>query len=244
MNKKPSVSVLVPAYNEASLIRETVNELVSYLKTLDLDSFEVIICVNGSTDSTEEVSKQLSEEFREVKYFSIKNRGFGLALTEGIKRASKEVITFVPGDGEINPEFIGNSLALMNEYDFVSGSRYIDNKSVGSSRLRRLLSFAFAVFFRTLFGFNLTEVGTVKMFKTRWARGVVDKLTEKNYAWQIQTTYHALSSGLKVTEIPVKTRVKRDSSQSKVKIISDGLSLFLTCLKYGIMLNFHKTFKR
>ena len=236
---KTSISVLVPAYNEELLIRETITELVQYLRTLSLDSFEVIICVNGSSDSTEQISKQLSEELEKVKYFSTKERGFGFALNEGIKKANKEMITFIPGDGEIVLDFKGESIKLMENYDFISGSRYIDEKSSGSNKLRKFLGWVFASSFRILFDSGLTEVGTVKVFKTKWAKTVLEKLTEKNYAWQIQAIYNALHDGLRVTETPVKARIKRDPSHSKVRIFSDGISMLVVCLKYGLKFRLH-----
>lgn len=240
MKHAKSISVLIPAFNESDLLSKTVNSIFSYLEKLHLSSFEVIICVNGCTDDTEVAAKRLTEKYSCVSFVSITERGFGLALNEGIRHASKEIVAFLPGDGEINPSFIGRALALMDDYDFILGSRYLGGgrKSFSSSLFRGFLSLMFSLAFRLCFNHGLSEVGTVKMFKRDWAVERLSRLSEPNFAWQLQILYEALHDNLRIAEVPAEVRIKRSSGQSKVRVFSDSLSLLLICLRCGFRLWF------
>ena len=60
----PTISVLIPAYNEEKVIQSTVVELNDHLSSLKtreiLDSYEIIVCINGTVDRTGEIVERLS----------------------------------------------------------------------------------------------------------------------------------------------------------------------------------------
>ncbi len=233
-----SISVLIPAYNEKKLLKKSTLNLLDYLRSLKID-FEIIICVNASKDKTEEIAKTLSRKYKEIKYIIIKRKGFGLALIEGIKAAKKEVITYMPADGEVKNGYIGHALHYFPDYDIVLGSRYLSEKYFKQGVHRIFLSITLAFIVRIILSNKISEMGTVKMFRSSWAKQIIKECTTENFEWQIEMTYFALRDKLKIKEIPVETRGTRIQSESKVNLIKDPYSLLCACLKYGSKLKWN-----
>ncbi len=231
-----SLTVLIPAYNEEKLLEQTVLDLKLYLDALKaknaLNSYEIIICINASTDKTEEIARQLSS--LEIRYFTIPEKGMGIALTEGLKRAKSQIITFISADGEVLPDFIETALPLMQEYQLLNCSRYLIKQPHGSGRIRSALSWIFREYFRLMFRYKFSEVGSGKVFSRDAAEILLPHLKRYDGSWQMDVLYHALKYKLKVSEIPLNVQINRPSSESKAHLLEDSWHFFSTCLKYGV----------
>ena len=232
-----SITLLVPAHNEEEVIEDSVLGMKQYLDNLEsISSYEIIICINNYTDRTEEISMKLSNKYNSITYFAIQEEGAGISLREGIRRASKDVIVWLPADGELMNGFIGESIKALEDCDVVSGSRYlVKNKVRSSSYTRRFLSISFSYMTRIMFGSGITEFGTVKSFKREWAQSINHKCHCDDFSFMIEILYHALRDGLQIKEIPVYMKIRRSSDKSKVRIFSSIFSLGFTTLKYGVL---------
>ena len=61
------ISIVAPAYNEAEGIEATVNRWINYLQLFDgLDSFEIVICNDGSRDQTGEILRRLERQYPQL----------------------------------------------------------------------------------------------------------------------------------------------------------------------------------
>ena len=236
-----SLSVLIPAYNEEMLVQKTALCMLDYLKSLKID-FEIILCINDSTDKTEDIAKALSKRYKQIKYLSINKKGFGLALQQGIRTAKKDLITYMPADNEIAHDFIGKALEEIKNFDIVSGSRYIKGASQSTTLLfRKFLSRAYAAIIRLFFSSKITEFGTVKMFRSDWAKKMVNECTSVHWDFQVEMLYFALRDKKRIKEIPLQVKYQF-SRESSVNPLNDIVSLFKSAIKYGIKLRTHQLF--
>lgn len=238
---KTSLTVLIPAYNEEKLIAETTLNLLKHLKSLPLTSFEIIICNNGSTDNTIFVAKKLSKN-EEISCVSTPKRGFGIGLKEGITAASKEWITYVQADGEYDEDFISKALTLTDKFDFLVASKHFKKKHVGVNFFRNLLSEIFSLLVKVTM--KSTDLGSSMMFRSSWAKQLINKFKKDNFSFQIELFYHALSTKQNIKEIPITPFVRKERVSYRVNIIKDGLSLMYNCIKYGIGWRLNRIFNR
>lgn len=110
MTTQPTLSVVVPLFNEQASIKLFHKSLTSILKTLPV-SYEVIYCNDGSTDSTLELVRTIAGKDASVRFLSL-SRNFGkeLAVTAGIHAAKGDAILTLDADGQHPvtriPEFI------------------------------------------------------------------------------------------------------------------------------------------
>src|SRR6185503_1156843 len=95
---KPSISFIIPAYNEEGHLRTAVVESCRVL-SLEVDDFEIIIVNDGSQDQTPEIAEQLAkEDARICVLHNERNMGFGFTCQKGIDASRKDFIGWVSAD--------------------------------------------------------------------------------------------------------------------------------------------------
>lgn len=122
METEKLVSVIIPTYNRAQLISETIDSVLNQT----YKRVEIIIIDDGSTDKTEEVVKKKNDE--RIKYFKFGHSGLpAVARNQGLKLAKGEYVSFLDSDDLWYPQKLKRCLKeLESGVDLVShGMRYI-----------------------------------------------------------------------------------------------------------------------
>ncbi len=115
---KDLVSVIIPAFNAASFLEQTLQSVLSQ----DYPFLEVIVFNDGSTDNTEEIVKSLKDE--RIRYFFQTNRGVSKTRNLGLDQSRGKYIIFFDSDDFMPPQFISKRLNLLQEFrlfDFACG---------------------------------------------------------------------------------------------------------------------------
>ncbi|HNL04843.1 MAG TPA: glycosyltransferase family 2 protein, partial [Bacteroidia bacterium] len=103
--KKPFFSVIMPVYNRAELVKDSIASVLSQR----FDDFELICIDDGSTDNTLDVLKEIANKDRRIKLISHQNKGRCAARNNGINAASGEWIAFLDSDDY----YLENHLSVM-----------------------------------------------------------------------------------------------------------------------------------
>lgn len=113
------VSIVLPAYNEAAILRDHVLVLLDYLGTLrDAYRFEVIIVNDGSPDQTGAIADQLSSEFDGIRVIHHpRNFGLGQALKTGFAQCRGRYVVVLDIDLSYAPEHVGLLLERIAKTD-------------------------------------------------------------------------------------------------------------------------------
>lgn len=124
MEKIRKVSVIVPAYNEATSIKVLLDELEDLVKNLEYN-YEIIFVDDGSSDNTFNILKEAAIKNQNIKVLRLRrNYGQSAALLAAIDYASGDVIVPLDADLQNDPNDIPKLLNLISEgYDLVSGWR-------------------------------------------------------------------------------------------------------------------------
>ena len=153
MPKNTSVSVIVPALNEAGNIKKTVQTIMEALEKQGFSDFELIVIDDGSSDGTEKIVDGLTAENNHIKILHNPTpRGLGYNFRIGISLSSKDYVGWFPGDNETLPETIINIFQQIGKADIIIP--YTVNPWVRSV-YRRMFSFAYTMLFNVIFGLNL-----------------------------------------------------------------------------------------
>lgn len=141
------VSVVVPCFNEADRIAETVGAVKEYLRARlgSTSGFEIITVDDGSTDGTGRVLAELSQRESDLRLVSFpQNRGRGAALRAGIRESTGEYVIALDADLSYGVEHIGDMLDAFEKdraTDCVVVSAYMKGGRVqGVPRSRLFLS--------------------------------------------------------------------------------------------------------
>ena len=124
------VSIIIPVYNEEN----TIGVVVEQIRAL-YPEFEVIVVDDGSNDKTDEVARSAGASVNRHPY----NMGNGSAVKTGIRAATGDVLVFMDGDGQHDPNEIPQLIRpiVQDKTDVVIGSRFIDSNSVPEMPLYR-----------------------------------------------------------------------------------------------------------
>ena len=109
----PRVSVIIPAYNIAPFIKETLDSVMSQT----YKNFEVVVVNDGSTD-TEELESALVPYLDKIVYAKQTNLGASQARNAAICLARGELLAFLDGDDIWLPEFLESSLNYLDQNNF------------------------------------------------------------------------------------------------------------------------------
>lgn len=114
-----SISVIIPAYNEAGNIEVIANRVSEQLE--HFGSYEIIIVDDGSTDSTLDEIKEVSKNDQSVKYISFsRNFGHQKAVKAGLDYAKGDCVISMDADLQHPPELIKELIKKWREgYDIV-----------------------------------------------------------------------------------------------------------------------------
>ena len=111
------LSVIVPVYNVEKYLKECLDSLVNQ----SLDSMEIIIVNDGSTDTSLDICNKYSEKYEFITLISQKNKGLGAARNEGIRHAKGRYIGFVDSDDYVEKNMFKEMVtsAIKDDLDLV-----------------------------------------------------------------------------------------------------------------------------
>ena len=134
-----STTIIIPCFNEANAIEQTVRQIIETLSFERDRTWEVIVVDDGSTDESKERLRTLSQEQQQAPLRVVmhsRNLGYGAALKSGIQRSRSELICITDADGTYPNDRIPELLRLAEERDMVVGARI--GQDVKYSKIRSI----------------------------------------------------------------------------------------------------------
>ena len=192
-----TVSLVLPALNEADNIASTVDDCVQTLRRVAQD-YEVIVVDNDSTDNTADIVRQIQSENTRIRLIHQPIRGYGSAIWTGLKTAKMEIVGWRDSDSQYRTADIVPMLKALDSYDVVVGHRV--QRKDPSHRL--FFALLWNLLNRTLFGFVVHDMDCgSKIFR----REVVDTLDVKaaGAVFNIEILVQAKRAGFRVGEVSI-----------------------------------------
>ena len=215
------VSVVIPAFNEAHTIGETIDELRGALEGLSLD-YEIIVVDDGSSDGTGETAA--GRACTVIRHRA--NRGYGASLRTGIQAAGKKVILFYDADGQFDPADMGRLLKGLASADMAAGVR---GKDSHRPLRRRPGKWVLGVVADYLSRTTIPDLNCGYRAVRREAIVPYLHLLPDGFSASTTTTILFLKKGMGVEWVPVTVRKTR--TKSSVRIFRDGFDTILLILR-------------
>lgn len=217
----PEISIIVPAFNE----EETIADCLRALAAVFPSGAEVLV-VDGGKDRAAEVVAATAREISFVRYIRNENdRGKGHAIRTGIAHASGRFQAQFDADLQFSPSDLPRLLQPLydDEADVVLGSRFRSEsgRDAEAALSRTLGNQLVSGYMSLLFGQRLTDVLAGIKVWTRSAAEAFD-LQMDGFSYELEIPAKAIRRGLRVREVPVKTRARR-AGESKVNVLVEGL---------------------
>jgi dolichol-phosphate mannosyltransferase len=209
---RPSVSLVLPAWNESDVIASAIDEAEAALREI-ADCYEIIVVDDGSTDDTSALVQQAARRNPSVKLLQHSpNQGYGAALRSGFAAASMDLVAFTDADCQFDLSELDRFLLLSKRYDIVCGYR-IDRKD---TPLRCLYSKGYNLLVRILLGTGVRDVDcALKMFRRDVAKDL--RISGNGFLVNSELLVQAHRQGRSVVEVGVSHR-PRTAGSSTVSI--------------------------
>lgn len=221
MNEELLVSIIIPAFNEQAAIAET----VTAIKNLCLESYEILVINDGSTDNTGRNAAQAGAKVINHAY----NIGNGAAVKTGIRSAKGRVLVFMDGDGQHNPKDIPVLLKNIANYHMVVGARQRGSQTFFH---RNLANYCYNKFASFISGFRIEDLTSgFRAMRRKDALRFCDMLPN-TFSYPTTSTLAFIRSGRSLKYIPIQTSFR--IGKSKIKLVHDGFEFFLIILKIAM----------
>jgi len=237
---KPSVSVIVPAYNEGEILRENLTQLCDYMKSIEKTyGWELIVVNDGSTDGTGEIAEAFARTRDNVRVLHhVANFRLGQALRSAFKETKGDYVIAMDSDMSYSPDHIEKMLQTMIETgsQIVIASPYMSGGKISNVPwFRKVLSIWANRFLSiTARGKINTITGMVRAFDRRFLRAL--DLKAKDVDINHEIIFKAQLLGARIVEIPAHLDWGFQKSTSKNRRSSTRLLRhFFSCLGSGFM---------
>jgi glycosyltransferase involved in cell wall biosynthesis len=212
-----NLDVIIPAYNEARTISETIRGIRKILG----DGCRIIVVDDASEDATAAEVKELGEEIIQHPY----RLGNGASIKSGVRKATADFVLIIDGDGQHLPEDIPNLLAHIGTFDMVIGARQF-------SRLtwRNLANKMYNLFASYVTRFKIEDLTSgFRVVKRRTALQYL-YLFPNGFSYPTTITLAFLKTGRTIKYVPIATN-PRVKGKSKIRVCRDGVKFLLIIIK-------------
>ncbi len=220
---KPTVSFIIPAFNEEEHLGITVSDTRRVLET-ETDDFEIIIVDDGSVDQTGVIADELAKTNSTIKVLhNGQNKGFSVACRWGIENAGKEYVGWVSADTSWDDEALKEAMHRLGQADIITTYYVKDERPF----LRRIISKLFTLVLNTFFLLTFKYYNGGCFHRTALLKQL--RVRSRGLTFWAEVLIRLLKSGFSVIEIGVanKDRKTGRSKAFKIKNVLSTLEMIL-----------------
>ncbi len=237
MNQSPSpeISVVVPCYKEAGVIRANLLTIAHFLQ-LNFARFEIIVVTDGSPDTTPALVRTLQQERKNLPLTLIslpRNLGKGAAVRVGVLKSQYDPVLFIDADLTIGIDELEKFLPALARSDIIIASRLLSGSKFEepSPWHRVLMARCFhllQIFILGNFEFPDTQCG-FKLFRRQVALDLFQRSRINRFAFDAEILFLARKHNYTITTLPV--HIKRDLRNTNVRLLQDSANMMIDLFK-------------
>ena len=226
------LSIVIPAYNEADSIPETVEQLDKVFQQFKIEH-EILIINDNSKDNTVEVLDQLRSKYPALKYeTNVGPNGFGYAVRYGLDRFTGDCVAIMMADLSDSPYDLIKYYTTMLEGDFdcVFGSRFDKGgKLIDYPLAKKVINRMANLIIRLVMRISYNDTtNAFKLYKRHTIEGLRPFLSP-HFNLTIELPLKAIIRGYTYTVIP-NSWINRKYGESKLKIREMGSRYFFVLM--------------
>ncbi len=235
MNKKPSLSIVIPCYNEEQRIEKAISGALAAVECSGRVT-EIIVVDDGSEDDTFRLGSELCASDDRLLIVQRSHQGKGGAIKAGVELSRGDIIFTADADWSMPPEQIVRFIEELDKREdvqIVISSREVDGAVRHDEPMsRHIIGRAFNMFVRAvaLTGVHDSQCG-FKAYRAQAAHQVFSNLKTKGWAFDVEVLARARRLGLPLSEIPIDWRYDADS---RLNTIKDSLTMTYAVIKIRI----------
>ena len=217
----PTLDVVIPCLNEERALPVSVRRLHEFMSNHLADyDWAIVVADNGSTDGTLAAADTLSQEFPQVRYIRLEQRGRGRALRRAWTDSAADIVAYMDVDLSTDLAHLPPLVSAISEggYDVAIGSRLLpDSQVVGRTLKREITSRGYSLLFRAMFftSFRDAQCG-FKAASRRAADDLAPLVEDNGWFFDSELLILAQKCGYPILELPVHWE---DDPDTRVRIL-------------------------
>jgi glycosyltransferase involved in cell wall biosynthesis len=205
---KRELAIVVPAYNEAGAIRQTIAALQRACAEARVDA-EIIVVDDGSKDGTAEAAEAAGARVHR----NYENRGYGFSLKTGIAETESKYVAIIDADGTYPADKIPEMLKIAENADMVVGDRGAAMRNV--QWIRRPPKWVLNTFANMLAGRKIPDLNSgLRVFKRSSLERFIALLPD-GFSFTTTITLSMICSNLRVVYVPISYSKRVGQSSMK-----------------------------
>jgi glycosyltransferase involved in cell wall biosynthesis len=221
---RPRVDVVIPCYNEVTVLRASVERTIALFKEHPRFDWRLVIADNGSTDGTGALAEQLASEYPEVHPLLLTIKGRGLALKAAWTSSEADIVSYMDVDLSTDLRHLPKLIAMIadGECDVAIGSRLARGSRTRRSLKREITSRGYVFLIRATFPrLRLTDAQCgFKALSRKAVDAVVPEIENRMWFFDTELLILAHKKGLTIRELPVRWI---EDTDTKVRIFDTAM---------------------
>ena len=224
-----NVNIVFPVLDEERRLEKGIRATEDFLaRRKDMEAV-ITIVDNGSTDRTLDIIKELAEEYSNIEYISLKQKGFGLAFREAVKRNKCDIIGYVDVDLSTDIHYLDAVMRGFRKHadiSIIKGNRLSGKSQVnGRKPLRNVTSVGLDILIKLLFGVRVSDtMEGFQFFRKECALKLVEMSGDDNgWFYCAELLIRGEKAGCRIAELPVVWNDDYDTKVDVVKLIKNYL---------------------
>lgn len=210
----PSLTVVVPVYNEAEFIPLALPRLIEAVEAVGA-TFEIHLVENGSFDATAEVAREVAGE-SSVNVESLPAADYGAAMRHGFLAARGDWVVNFDID-YFSGEFLARLLTQPPDIDLVIGSKRDPGSEDRRPFVRRVATRVFNLLLRVILGSRVSDTHGIKGFRRALVEDIAPQVISTKDLFDTELVVRAERAGYRIVEVPVVVAEMRTARSSLIK---------------------------
>jgi glycosyltransferase involved in cell wall biosynthesis len=209
----PTLSIVMPVYNEADFIPQALPMLISEMEGLGL-SYRIHLVENGSSDGSAEVARVVAGE-APVTVSSLALADYGSAMRQGFLEAEGDWVVNFDID-YFSADFL-RQVMTTPDADLVIGSKRTPGSLDRRPLIRRLATWVFNLLLRTILGSKVSDTHGMKAFRRSLVENLANQVVSRQDLYDTELVIRAEREGYRIVEVPVVVEEIRAARSSLVR---------------------------
>ncbi|MBI4130362.1 glycosyltransferase [Candidatus Roizmanbacteria bacterium] len=220
MQKKLSVEIVIPVYNEEVELKEHVLKLHQFCKeNLKVYNWHITIADNASTDSTPRIGEQLAHEYKEIDVLRLNQKGRGRAVKTAWKESGADICCYMDIDLSTDLKHLPQLIsAIENGSDIAIGSRLLPQSKVSNrTAMREFISRSLNILIQLMFFVSISDVQCgFKGVSKNTVKELLPHIKDNEWFMDSELLIVGEKSRYTISQIPL---VWRDNPGSTVRVL-------------------------
>lgn len=210
----PSITVVVPVYNEAEFIPEALPKLIAAVEEAGAP-YTIRIVENGSTDGTAGVARETAGSAN-VVVDALPIPDYGAAMRHGFLEADSDWVVNFDID-YFSPEFLRQLLSQPEDVDLVIASKRDPKSEDRRPFIRRLATAVFNILLTIILRSKVTDTHGMKGFRRKLVDDLAPQVMSTTDLFDTELVIRAERAGYSIVEVPVVVEEMRTAKSSLIK---------------------------